>query len=47
MKERQEDILLQILLQRKFWMHVICGQLYSKILMNFAKVMTTIRKLED
>jgi len=47
MKEQQEDILLQILLQRKFWMHVIGGQLYSKILMHFAKVMTTFRKLQD
>ncbi len=33
-----EDILVQILLQRKFWMQDIGGQLYSRILMNFSKV---------
>ncbi len=44
MKEWQEDILLQILLQRKFWMHVIGGQLYSKILMNFAKIVIVVRE---
>jgi hypothetical protein len=47
MKEWQEDILLQILLQRKFWVQDIGGQLYSRIFMNFAEVMTTVRKLED
>jgi hypothetical protein len=47
MKEWQEDILLQILLQRKFWMDVIGGQLYSKILMNFAEVMIVVKELED
>ncbi len=46
-KEMQEGILLLILLQRKFWMQDIGGQLYSRILMNFAKVMTVVRKLED
>jgi len=33
--------------QRKLWMEVIGGQLYSKIFMNFTKVVTTIRELED
>jgi hypothetical protein len=47
MKEWLEDILLQILVQRKFWMQDIGGQLYSRILMTFAKVMTVVRKLED
>ncbi len=47
MKEWQEDILLQILLQRKFWMHVIGGQLYSKTFMNFVEVMIIVKELED
>jgi membrane protease subunit (stomatin/prohibitin family) len=47
MMEWQEDILLQILLQKKFWMQDIGGQLYSRILMTFAKVVTTIRKLDS
>jgi len=42
-----EDILLQILLQRKFWMQDIGGRFYSKILMIFANVMTIVKKLED
>ncbi len=47
MKEWQEDILLQILLQRKFWMHVIGCQLYSKTFMNFVEVMTIVKELKD
>jgi hypothetical protein len=47
MEEWHEDILLQILLQRKFWMQDIGGQLYSKIFLNFAKVVTIVKKLED
>jgi hypothetical protein len=47
MKEWMEDILLQILLQRKFYMQDIGGQLYSRILMTFAKVVITVRRLED
>jgi hypothetical protein len=47
MKKWLEDILLQILLQRKFWMQDIGGQLYSRILMTFAKVVIVVKKLED
>jgi hypothetical protein len=47
MKEWLEDILLQILLQRKLWMKDIGGQLYSRILMTFAKVMIVVKNLED
>ncbi len=46
MKDWLEDILLQILLQRKFLMQDIGGQLYSRIFMIFAKAMTVVRKLE-
>jgi hypothetical protein len=42
MKEWQEDILLQLLLQRKIWMQDLGGQLYSRIFMTFAKAMTSI-----
>jgi hypothetical protein len=47
MKEWHEDILLHIFLQRKLCMHVIGGQFYSKILMNFAEVVTIVKTLED
>jgi hypothetical protein len=47
MKEWQEDILLQILLQRKLCMQVIGGQLHLRVLMNFVKVVTIVKKLED
>jgi hypothetical protein len=47
MKDWLEEILLHILLQRKFWMHDIGGQLYLRILMILAKVVSTLRKLED
>jgi hypothetical protein len=35
MKKWKEDIFLQILLQIKFWMHDIGGQVYSRISYNF------------
>jgi hypothetical protein len=47
MKEWLEDILLQILLERKLWMQDIGDQLYSRILMTFAKVMIVVKNLED
>jgi hypothetical protein len=47
MKEWLEDILLEILLQRKLWMQDIVGQLHSKILMTFAKAIIVVKKLED
>jgi len=47
MKEWLEDTLLQILLERKLWMQDIGDQLYSRILMTFAKVMIVVKNLED
>jgi len=47
MKEWLEDILQQILLQRKFYMQDIGGQLYSRIFVIYAKAMTIVKKLED
>jgi len=47
MKEWLKDILLHILLQRKFEMQDIGGQLYSRIFMTFTKVVIIVRKLED
>ncbi len=46
-KELQEDILLKILMQRKFWMQDIGGQLYSRIFMNFVEIMIVVKKMED
>jgi hypothetical protein len=45
MKEWLEDILLQILLQRKFWIHDIGGQFYLKIFKFFCKSCDNCQKI--